>query len=78
MDKHNEQILLHIYAHCLDVESFIKRFGNSIEDFKKALAFDEDNSIILYNLGCLYASINDYAQAIPYYNRVDHSPGSGA
>ena len=39
MDKHNEQILLHIYAHCLDVESFIKRFGNSIEDFKNDRAF---------------------------------------
>ena len=26
MDKHNEQILLHIYAHCLDVESFINQY----------------------------------------------------
>ena len=32
MDKHNEQTLLHIYAHCADIEEFIKRFGNSIEE----------------------------------------------
>ena len=42
----------------------------AIEDFKKALELDADNSIILYNLGSLYASVNDYAQAIPYYNRA--------
>ena len=39
MDKHSEQILLHIYAHCSDVEGFIERFGNTIEDFKNDRAF---------------------------------------
>ena len=39
MDKNNKQVLLHIYAHCLDIEAFIMRFGNTIEDFKKDRAF---------------------------------------
>lgn len=39
MDKRDEQILLHIYAHCNDLEGFINRFGNTIDNFKKDRAF---------------------------------------
>ena len=39
MDKHDEQILLHIYTHCTDLEGFINRFGNTIDVFKKDRAF---------------------------------------
>jgi hypothetical protein len=28
MDKRDEQVLLHIYTHCTDLEGFINRFGN--------------------------------------------------
>ena len=39
MDKRDEQILLHIYTHCKDLEGFINRFGNTIDNFKKDRAF---------------------------------------
>lgn len=59
MDKHNEQILLHIYAHCLDVESFIKRFGNSIEEFKKDRAFYNSICMSLMQISELSRSLTD-------------------
>ena len=59
MDKHNEQILLHICAHCLDVESFIKRFGNSIEDFKNDRAFYNSMCMSLMQISDLSRDLTD-------------------
>ena len=59
MDKHNEQTLLHIYAHCADIEVFIKRFGNSIEDFKKDRAYYNSMCMALMQISELSRNLSD-------------------
>ena len=59
MDKNNKQVLLHIYAHCLDIEAFIMRFGNTIEDFKKDRAFYNSMCMSLMQISELSRTLTD-------------------
>lgn len=59
MDKNNKQVLLHIYAHCLDIETFIMRFGNTIEDFKKDRAFYNSMCMSLMQISELSRTLTD-------------------
>ncbi|MFQ5910783.1 MAG: tetratricopeptide repeat protein [Thermoplasmata archaeon] len=40
-----------------------QRYGEAIEQLKKALGFDEDDADIYFNLGVVYEAINQVADA---------------
>lgn len=45
--------------------------NDGISAFKRALLIDKDSTEALYSLGCAYFMIDDYANSLRYFNRVE-------
>lgn len=57
-------------------KSILKDYKGAIEDYKKILIYDSDNTIALLNIGNNYKRLKNYKESIAYYNRAINTKGA--